>query len=154
MVGRPFSASIASMSITGARREVEQRRGAAVGAAALHADQRDGGQLLVAVRIDDTEEHVEHVVARMADDEGAAALLAHQDVLGLELADRLAHGAHADTEARRQLRLAGDLLAMLPLARAERFGDLLLDAAVERVARGHGRSCRRLVMASKSSTGL
>ena len=52
----------------------------------------------------------------MGGDEGALALAAHQQVLGGELVDRLAHRALADLEARGEFDLARDRLAGLPLA--------------------------------------
>ena len=68
---------------------------------------------------------------------GQQPLAAQGAVLGFELADGPAHRADADTEAFGQLRLAGNLLAVFPLARSQGFGDLLLDIAVKRITLVH-----------------
>src|SRR5690606_3366116 len=68
--------------------------------------------------------------------EGAPALAAHDQVLGREFVDGLANGALADAEAGRELRLARDEFARLPLAALQAAGDEALDLAIERTEGG------------------
>src|SRR5436305_171761 len=66
----------------------------------------------------------------MGGDKGALALAPHDDVLGGELVDRLAHRALAHAEARGELDLRRDGLAGLPLARNEALREQDLDLLI------------------------
>jgi hypothetical protein len=74
----------------------------------------------------------------MGGDEGALALAAHQQVLGRQLVDRLAHRALADLEARGQFGLARDRLAGAPQAGLQLARHQRLDLPVQRAERRRG----------------
>ena len=71
---------------------------------------------------------------RVLDHERAAALPAHHQTLGRQVADRLARRALADAELGGDLELVGDELARLPLARADALDQVLAHLGVERPA--------------------
>ncbi len=68
-------------------------------------------------------------------DERALALPAHDEVVGGQRVDRLAHRALRHAEARGELDLARDRLAGPPLARVEARSSSVLDLQVERLER-------------------
>ncbi|MCY1377367.1 hypothetical protein D9M69_649360 [compost metagenome] len=70
---------------------------------------------------------------------GAAALMAHQDVLRGQLVDCLAQGADGYAEALRQEFFGRDRLALLPLALRQRGQHGLLDLRVQGTAERHSR---------------
>jgi len=75
----------------------------------------------------------------MGGDEGALALPSHQQVLGRQLVDRLAHRALAHLVAGGDVHFAGDRLAGLPLAGLQAARDQRLDLLVQRAERRPGR---------------
>ena len=68
---------------------------------------------------------------RVLDHERAAALPAHHETLGCQVADRLAGGALAHAELGGDLELVGDELARLPLARADAIDQALAHLGVQ-----------------------
>jgi hypothetical protein len=82
-----------------------------------------------------------HVLFSMRRDERALALAAHQQVLGSEFVDRLAHRALAHLEARRQFHLARNDIARTPFGLLQAAHDQRLDLLVQRA---EGRPRRRV----------
>jgi hypothetical protein len=78
----------------------------------------------------------------MGGDEGPLALPAHQQVFRRQFVDRLADGALADLEARREFQFARDRLAGLPLALLQSLHEQRLDLLVERQEHRIARSFR------------
>jgi hypothetical protein len=93
------------------------------------------GHALVGHQLQETEVGARLVVGGH---EGALALAAHDQVLGRELVDGLAHRALADLVAAGQLDFAGDQFARLPLAGLQALRDQRLDLLVQRGERGGG----------------
>ena len=84
--------------------------------------------------VEQVEEAEQDVRRRVLDHERAAALPAHHQPLGRQIADGLAGRALADAELGGDLELVGDELAWLPLARADALDQALAHLGVERSA--------------------
>ncbi len=86
-----------------------------------------------------SQEAVLDVLFGVGGDKGALALAAHQQVVGGEFVDGLAHRALAHAKPRSQIEFAGDHVARFPFARLQAAQDQCLDLLVEGAERGRGR---------------